>query len=145
MQEQTTRAASGELRIGEDFAGHRIEKVLGRGGMGVVYGATDLRLNRPCALKVITGTLSADPDFRRRFQRESELAASVRQQNVVTIFQAGEFGGLLFVTMELVPGMDLRALLTERGRLDPQTRARSSPSSPPRSTPPTPPGSCTAT
>src|SRR3954468_10853147 len=112
MQEQTTRAAA-ELRIGEDFAGHRIESVLGRGGMGVVYRATDLRLNRPCALKVITPALSADPDFRRRFERESELAASVRQQNVVTMFQAGEFRGLLFVTMELVRGMDLRALLTE--------------------------------
>src|SRR3954463_353055 len=116
-----TRAASPELRMGEEFAGHRIDGVLGRGGMGVVYQATDLRLDRVAALRVITPALSSDEDFRRRFQRESELAASVRQQNVVTIFQAGEFGGLLFVTMELGPGMDLRALLTERGRLDAQT------------------------
>src|SRR3954470_8659245 len=112
-----TRAASPELHVGQEFAGHRIDGVLGRGGMGVVYQATDLRLNRVCALKVITPALSADSDFRRRFQRESELAASVRQQNVVTIFQAGEFGGLLFVTMELIAGMDLRALLNQRGRV----------------------------
>src|SRR3954451_16968693 len=114
-----TRAASPELRMGEEFAGHRIDGVLGRGGMGVVYQATDLRLNRVAALKVITPALSADEDFRRRFQRESQLAASVRQQNVVTIFQAGEADGLLFVTMELVHGSDLRAFLAEHGRLDP--------------------------
>src|SRR3954471_10727139 len=113
-----TRAASPELRIGEEFAGHRIEAVLGRGGMGVVYRATDLRLNRVAALKVITPALSSDEDFRRRFQRESQLAASVRQQNVVTIFQAGEADGLLFVTMELVHGGDLRGLITQRGRID---------------------------
>src|SRR3954464_118941 len=123
MQQQPTRAASPELRAGEEFAGHRIEGVLGRGGMGVVYRVTDLRLNRLVALKVITPALSADEDFRRRFQRESQLAASVRQQNVVTIYQAGEADGLLFVTMELVQGMDLRALITQRGRIDLPTSA----------------------
>jgi hypothetical protein len=118
MQRESTRAASPELRIGEVFAGHRIDGVLGRGGMGVVYQATDLRLNRVAALKVITPALSADEDFRRRFQRESQLAASVRQPNVVTIFQAGEADGLLFVTMELVHGVDLRVLIKQRGRID---------------------------
>src|SRR3954470_3957369 len=123
MQQQSTRAASPELRPGEDFAGHRVEGVLGRGGMGVVYRVTDLRLNRVVALKLITPALSADEDFRRRFRRESEVAASVRQQNVVTIYQAGEADGLLFVTMELVEGTDLRGLLTQRGRLDMPTAA----------------------
>jgi serine/threonine protein kinase len=117
----TTRAASPELQIGEVFAGHRIDGVLGRGGMGVVYRAIDLRLNRTTALKVIAPALSADDDFRRRFQRESQVAASVKQQNVVTIFQAGEADGRLFVTMELVPGTDLRGLITERRRIDPAT------------------------
>src|SRR3954449_2284612 len=118
MQQQPTRTASPELRPGEEFAGHRIEGVLGRGGMGVVYRVTDLRLNRAVALKVITPALSADEDFRRRFQRESQLAASVRQPNVVTIYQAGESDGLLFVTMELVHGTDLRGLIAERRRID---------------------------
>src|SRR3954467_1679880 len=113
-----TRAASPQLRAGDEFAGHRIEGVLGRGGMGVVYRAVDLRLNRVVALKLIAPALSADEDFRRRFQRESELAASVRQPNVVTIYQAGEADGLLFVTMELVHGTDLRGLIGERGRID---------------------------
>ena len=123
MQEQSTRVASHELRAGEQFAGHRIEGVLGRGGMGVVYRAVDIRLNRPAALKVITPALSADEDFRRRFQRESELAASVQQQNVVTIYQAGEAEGLLYVTMALIEGTDLRGLITERGRIDLQSSA----------------------
>src|SRR3954452_3805006 len=118
MQQQPTRAASPELRPGEEFAGHRIDGVLGRGGMGVVYRVTDLRLNRAVALKVITPALSADEDFRRRFQRESQLAASVRQQNVVTIYQAGESDGLLFVTMELIQGTDLRGMISQRGRID---------------------------
>src|SRR3954454_13734274 len=113
-----TRAASPELRAGDEFAGHRIEGVLGRGGRGVVYRAVDLRLNRVVALKLMTATLSSDEDFRRRFQRESELAASVRQQNIVTIYQAGEADGLLFVTMELVHGTDLRGLIGARGRID---------------------------
>src|SRR3954451_12916803 len=113
-----TRAASPELRAGDEFAGHRIEGVLGRGGMGVVYRAVDLRLERLVALKLITPALSADEDFRRRFQRESQLAASVRQQNVVTIYQAGEADRLLFVTMELIQGMDLRAMISQRGRID---------------------------
>src|SRR3954454_18042841 len=86
--------------------------------MGVVYRVTDLRLNRAVALKVITPALSADDDFRRRFQRESQLAASVRQQNVVTIYQAGESDGLLFVTMELIQGTDLRGMISQRGRID---------------------------
>src|SRR3954469_21905831 len=123
MQQQPTRAASPELQPGDEFAGHRVEGVLGRGGMGVVYRVTDLRLNRPAALKLITPALSADEDFRRRFQRESQLAASVQQQNIVTIYQAGEAEGLLYITMELVQGTDLRELITQRGRIDMPTAA----------------------
>src|SRR4051795_12494472 len=124
MQQQSTPASSHELRLGEEFAGHRIEGVLGRGGMGVVYRVTDLRLNRLVALKLITPALSRDEDFRRRFQRESQLAASVHQPNVVTIYQAGEADDLLFVTMELVHGTDLRGLITQRGRIDMPTASK---------------------
>jgi serine/threonine protein kinase len=118
MHGEHTQAQTAELRPGDTFADHRIEGVLGQGGMGVVYRATDLRLNRPVALKVIKPELSLDEDFRRRFRRESELAASVRQPNVVTIYQAGESGGLLFVTMDLIHGTDLRAVIGQHGRLD---------------------------
>src|SRR4051794_4568947 len=118
MHGEHTRAQTAELRPGETFAEHRIDSVLGQGGMGVVYWATDLRLNRQVALKVIKPELSLDEDFRRRFRRESELAASVRQSNVVTIYQAGDADGLLFVTMDLIDGVDLRAVIAQHGRLD---------------------------
>src|SRR3954462_1426530 len=118
MHGEHTQAQSAELRPGETFADHRIDGVLGQGGMGVVYRATDLRLNRQVALKVIKPELSLDEDFRRRFRRESELAASVRQPNVVTIYQAGDADGLLFVTMDLIDGVDLRAVIAQHGRLD---------------------------
>src|SRR3954452_19457416 len=118
MHGEHTQAQSAELRPGETFADHRIDGVLGQGGMGVVYRATDLRLNRQVALKVIKPELSLDEDFRRRFRRESELAASVRQSNVVTIYQAGDADGLLFVTMDLIDGVDLRAVIGQHGRLD---------------------------
>jgi cell division protein FtsN len=118
MLDETAQRSAAKIRIGGVFAGHSIESVLGRGGMGVVYRATDMRLNRPTALKVIAPGLSADGDFRRRFQRESQLAASVRHPHVVPIFQAGEADGLLFVTMELIEGCDLRTLIGTRGRLD---------------------------
>jgi serine/threonine protein kinase len=121
MLDETAQRAAQEIRVGEMFAGHSIEGVLGRGGMGVVYRATDMRLNRATALKVIAPALSADGDFRRRFQRESQLAASVRHPHVVPIFQAGESDGLLFVTMELIEGVDLRTLIGTRTRLDPRT------------------------
>jgi serine/threonine protein kinase len=118
MHGEHTRAQTPQLHPGETFADHRIEGVLGQGGMGVVYRATDLRLNRSVALKVIKPEFSVDDDFRRRFRRESELAASVRQPNVVTIYQAGDSNGLLYVTMDLIDGVDLRGVITQHGRLD---------------------------
>src|SRR5215208_1012990 len=117
MHGEHTRAQTAELRPGETFADHRIDGILGQGGMGVVYRATDLRLNRSVALKLIKPDLSMDEDFRRRFRRESELAASVRQPNVVTIYQAGDAGGLLYVTMDLIDGVDLRSVITQHGRV----------------------------
>src|SRR3954452_12546302 len=118
MLDDTAQRAAPEIRVGEVFTRHAIDAELARGGMGVVYRATDMRLNRATALKVIAPALSADGDFRRRFQRESQLAASVRHPHVVPIFQAGESDGLLFVTMELIEGFDLRTLIGTRGRLD---------------------------
>ena len=108
-----------ELELGREFAGYRIEGVLGRGGMGVVYAVTDLRLERTAALKMIRPELSANDEFRRRFHRESQLAASIRQRNVVTIYHAGEAEGVLYITMERVAGVDLGALIRSCERLAP--------------------------
>src|SRR4051794_28562726 len=108
-----------ELQPGDVFAGHRIEAVAGRGGMGVVYRATHLALDHVVALKVISPQLAQDERFRRRFGEESRIAVSIRHPNVVAIHNAGEEDGLLFVTMDLIEGADLRALLAAKGALDP--------------------------
>jgi serine/threonine protein kinase len=108
-----------ELPIGSTFAGHRIDGVAGRGGMGVVYLATDLTLDRPVALKLIAPGLAGDPVFRARFESECKLAAAIDHSHVVQIFHAGEERGLLYVTMRYIHGTDLRTLLAEEGRLAP--------------------------
>jgi serine/threonine protein kinase len=113
-----------EFSVGEVFAGHRIEGVAGQGGMGVVYRATDLRLKRTVALKLIAPRFAEDPEFRRRFEQESELAASIRHPNVITIYSAGEAEGSLYITMELVEGTDLKEVISYYGGLDPAFAAR---------------------
>ncbi len=109
-----------ELAIGSTFAGHRIDGEAGRGGMGVVYRATDLTLDRPVALKLIEPGMAGDPVFRARFVTECKLAAAIDHPNVVQIFHAGEERGVLYVTMRYIDGTDLRTLLSDVGRLPPE-------------------------
>jgi DNA-binding NarL/FixJ family response regulator len=108
----------GELEIGSTFAGHRVDAVAGRGGMGVVYRATDLMLGRRVALKLIAPSLAMDPVFRARFEQECRLAATIDHPHAVPLFHAGEEDGLLYVTMRYVDGTDMRELLRAAGRLD---------------------------
>src|SRR3954462_12952008 len=84
------RVRMADLQPGDVFAGHRIEGLAGRGGMGVVYRATELTLDRVVALKLIPPALAGDPDFRARFLRESRAAASIEHPNVLPIYYAGE-------------------------------------------------------
>jgi len=106
-------------RIGSELAGYRLEALLGRGGMGVVYLAQDPWLERDVALKLVAPELSRDERFRDRFLRESRLAASLEQAEVVPIYEAGEAEGHLYLAMRYVEGSDLKTLLDEKGRLDP--------------------------
>jgi serine/threonine-protein kinase len=106
-----------DARIGSVIAGHRLERLVGRGGMGVVYAAVDETLGRTVALKLIAPELAAEPGFRGRFMTESRLAASLDHPNVVPIFRAGEEGGLLFLAMRFVEGDDLRTLVERDGPL----------------------------
>ena len=112
-----------ELAPGDQVAGYRIESVAGRGGMGVVYRAIDVNLDRAVALKLISDELAQDDSFRVRFKRESRLAASIRHPNVITVFQAGEEDGNLFIAMDYIEGTDLKALIASRGVLDPHAAA----------------------
>jgi serine/threonine protein kinase len=96
--------------IGSVVAGHRIVRLLGRGGMGVVYEAVEEALGRTVALKLVAPERAGEPGFRERFIAESRLAASVDHPNVLPVFGAGEFEGTLWLSMRLVDGSDLRAL-----------------------------------
>ena len=106
-----------DLHPGDVFAGHRIEGLAGRGGMGVVYRATELTLDRVVALKLIAPALAGDPDFRARFLRESRAAASIEHPNVLPIYYAGERDDELYIVMRYVDGQDLRTLVRASGRL----------------------------
>jgi serine/threonine protein kinase len=104
-------------------AGYRIEELAARGGMGVVYRATQLALGRPVALKLISPEFADDPQFRERFQRESRLAASVDHPNVIPVYEAGETDGCLFISMRWVEGTDLNTMIKRGGGLDPERAA----------------------
>jgi serine/threonine-protein kinase len=104
---------------GAHIAGCRIEAVAGRGGMGIVYRATQLSLARPVAVKLIAPEHAADEGFRERFERESRMAAAIEHPNVIPVYAAGEEDGRLYLVMRWVAGTDLHRLLRERGRLDP--------------------------
>jgi serine/threonine-protein kinase len=108
-----------ELALESTFAGCRIDAVAARGGMGLVYRATQLPLGRPVALKVITPALAADPTFHERFVRESRIAASLDHPNVIPVYGAGEEDGCLYLAMRWVDGTDLQTLIDQSGGLEP--------------------------
>src|SRR6188472_1897000 len=91
--------------------------------MGVVYRATDLRLGRPVALKLIASDRASDPELRERFEREARLTAAIDHPNVVPVYAAGEEGGSLYLVVRYVSGTDLHALLAREGRLEPDRAA----------------------
>jgi serine/threonine-protein kinase len=113
-----------ELAVGVDFAGCRVEEMIGRGGMGIIYRGLDLRLERPVAIKLIATEYSTDPAVRRRFEREARLMAAIDHPNVIPVYGAGEQDGHLYLVMRYVPGTDLHVLLRRRGRLPPVLAAR---------------------
>jgi tRNA A-37 threonylcarbamoyl transferase component Bud32 len=112
---QTTKFERGYV-----FAGYRIDELIGRGGMGMVYRATNVALNRIYALKVLAPELLEDERFQERFRREIRVAASLQHPNVVGIHYAGEHEGLLFLAMDYVHGTDLREILKKSGALHPE-------------------------
>ncbi len=109
-----------EPSIGSTLGGYRIDSLIARGGMGVVYRATQLALERPVALKVIARQLADDEKFRRRFLSESRLAARLEHPAVVPVYDAREDDGELIVAMRLIEGGDLRKLIDREGPLEPE-------------------------
>jgi Protein kinase domain len=106
------------LRTGTTIAGYRIEELIGSGGMGTVYEATQLSLDRTVALKVLAAGLAAGEEFRERFRREAMLQAALEHPNIVPVYEAGASDEGLFIAMKLVRGSDLKRL-GEDGDLEP--------------------------
>jgi serine/threonine protein kinase len=106
--------ASG-FTVGAHVAGYRLEQMIGRGGMAMVFRAADERLGRQVALKILAPSLAADTAFRQRFVGESRMAAAVDDPHIIPVHEAGEAGGVLFIAMRYVPGGDVRTMLQRFG------------------------------
>ena len=112
-----------QLAPGSQIAGYRIDSMLGRGGMGVVYRAFQIGLERVVALKVIAPELLDDADIRERFLAEARAAASVDHPNVIPVHEAGAEDGMAFIAMRFVSGSDLRSRVRGGGALGPSEAA----------------------
>jgi len=106
------------LSVGSDFGTrYRIEALLGQGGMGRVYKATDKTLDRVIALKVVRQGMMADQEALNRFKQELLLASKISHTNILRIHDMGEIGDVKFITMAYVEGPDLHHILQETPRL----------------------------
>jgi eukaryotic-like serine/threonine-protein kinase len=105
--ERAAAAAAFAVSAGTQLGPYRIESLIGKGGMGVVYRALDIRLNRPVAVKFLSEGL-ADPAARRRFQREAQMASALNHPHILTVHDAGDFEGRQYLVTEFVDGGTLR-------------------------------------
>lgn len=119
LRRRYNRHVDNDPAIGSTLAGYRLDALIARGGMGIVYRATHLALDRPVALKVIARQFAGDEGFRDRFLRESRLAARLDHPAVVPVFDAREEDGELIVAMRLVGGGDLKRRIEAGGPLPP--------------------------
>ena len=104
---------------------YRIEEAIARGGMATVYRASDLRLERPVAVKVLAAPYADDPDFSERFLAEARIAASLSHQNLAHVYDSGRDDGLSFMVLELLDRhRSVRSVLREKGRLAPEHAVR---------------------
>jgi serine/threonine protein kinase len=104
-----------ELENGSQLGPYRIESKLGSGGMGVVFLATDTRLRRTVAVKILPRDMTADPERKRRFLREAQAASALNHPNIVTVYDMANEGGIDFLVMEYVPGKPLDRLIGSKG------------------------------
>ncbi len=112
------------LSPGDALGGYRVERTLGRGGMGEVYLAENVLTNVRCALKLLPPSLSEAPTFRGRFAREAAVLQGLRHDGIVMVHHAGEESGRFFLTMDYVDGGSLDDLLKEKGGLAEDETAR---------------------
>jgi len=110
----------GVLMTSRQVGNYRLDRLLGVGGMGEVYQAYDSHRDRYVALKLLPEFFSGDQEYLKRFQRESLVAARLREPHVIPIHDFGEVDGRLFIDMRLVDGIDIRMLLDDNGPIAPQ-------------------------
>ena len=103
--------------LGAEFAGFRLRSAIGRGGMGAVYLADSSRHSRPVAVKVMLPELTGNEEFRQRFIREAQSALD--HPNIVPVLEAGDVDGVLYIAMEHIDGIDLKALIAREEKLSP--------------------------
>lgn len=106
------------IQIGQQIENYRIDSVIGEGGMGSIYRATDVNLMRPVAVKVMHGELAEESAFQGRFLQEARAAARLDHPSIVRIYHFGRQGGLLYIVMELVDGLSLGAYLRQLATLN---------------------------
>jgi serine/threonine protein kinase len=114
---------SGALEPNSVFAGYRIERLIGKGGMGSVYRATRIEDGTAVALKLVSAERAGDAGFLRRFEREGRLAATLDQPHLVPVLDSGSHEGVPFLAMAFIEGIDLEYVLAAQGALHPVTAA----------------------
>jgi serine/threonine-protein kinase len=112
------------LSPGSTFAGYEIESVVGAGGIGILYRARQVRLDRPVALKLVEPEVARDPVIRERLRREARMVAALDHPNVVPLYAAGEEGGTVYIVTRWVEGTELGTMIHGDGPLEPGAAAR---------------------
>ena len=98
----------------ETIGKYKVQRVLGRGGMGTVYEALDPLINRKVALKTMIAGLAENPELRERFLREAQAAGGLRHRNIVTVYDLGEDKGQPYIAMEFIEGTDLEKIIQNK-------------------------------
>jgi serine/threonine protein kinase len=112
------------LSPGSTFAGYEVENVVGAGGIGILYRARQVRLDRPVALKLVEPDLARDPVVRERLRREARTVAALEHPNVAPLYEAGEQGGTVYIVTRWVEGADLGTLILNDSPVEPARAAR---------------------
>jgi serine/threonine protein kinase len=112
------------LAPGSTFAGYKVESVVGAGGIGILYRARQIRLDRPVALKLVEPEVARDPVIRERLRREARMVAALDHPNVVPLYEAGEDRGTVYIVTRWVEGTELGTLVQSHGPLEPARAAR---------------------
>jgi serine/threonine protein kinase len=112
------------LSPGSTFAGYEVESVVGAGGIGILYRARQVRLDRPVALKLVEPDLARDPVVRERLRREARTVAALEHPNVAPLYEAGEEGGTVYIVTRWVEGADLGTLILSDSPVEPARAAR---------------------